>query len=91
MIGAAIGGGALGFIEKTFPAIPTVPLLGKAGTIALVGYLCRNMGGVIGSVARDVALAGAAIAGYELGKEGKISGDIMGDIPSQVRGVASQV
>lgn len=87
MLGAAIGGAALGFIEKQFPTIPTIPLLGKAGTIAVIAYFARNMGGGLGGIMRDAALAGAAIAGYELGKDGKISGDI----PSQVRGIASQV
>ena len=50
MLGAAIGGAIFGFVEKTFPALPTVPILGRAGTIALGCYLLgRNsrMGGGI--------------------------------------------
>lgn len=77
MMAAAIGGAALGFIDKQFPTLPTIPMIGRAGTIALVAYMLSGRGG-IGAIAKDVALAGAAVAGYELGKEGKISGEIMG-------------
>jgi hypothetical protein len=78
MMAAAIGGAALGFVDKNFPTLPTIPMLGRAGTIALVAYMLAGRGG-LGTIAKDVALAGAAVAGYELGKEGKISGgEIMG-------------
>lgn len=88
MIGATIGGAIFGFVEKTFPNLPTIPLLGRSGTIAVAGYFIgRRMGG---GIVRDVTLAAAVIAGYELGKDGKISGDVDG-IPSQVRGISSQV
>jgi hypothetical protein len=87
MMGAALGGAVLGFVDKSFPSLPTLPFIGRAGTIALGAFLLRNMGGGIGGILRDAALAGAAVAGYELGKEGHITGEI----PSQVRGIASQV
>lgn len=86
LMGAAIGGAVLGFIDKQFPTLPTIPLLGKPGTIALLAYFAGKQGFAPG-IARDVALAGAAIAGHELGLLGRISGDIA----PQVSGIASQV
>jgi len=90
MMAAAIGGAALGFVDKQFPTLPTIPMLGRAGTIALVAYMLSGRGG-LGAIAKDVALAGAAVAGYELGKEGKISGaEVMGSVAPQVgRGTLS--
>ena len=91
MLGAGLGGAALGFIEKSFPSLPTIPLIGRAGTVALGAYFLSKRGGMGGSILRDVALAGAAIAGYQLGHNGKISGDVMGDVAPQVSGIAAQV
>ena len=88
MFGAALGGGVLGLVDKMFPNLPTIPVLGKAGTLAALAYFFAKGKG--SGVARDAAIAGASIAGYQLGKEGKVSGDLMGDIAPQV-GVASQV
>jgi len=86
MMAAAIGGAVMGFVDKNFPTLPTLPLLGRAGTIALAAYMLSGRGG-IGSIARDVALAGAAVAGYELGKTGAVSGDgVMGEVVPQVHG-----
>lgn len=85
MMAAALGGAVLGYIDKTFTNIPTVPILGRAGTIAVAAYFLSGRGG-LGTIARDVALAGAAVAGYELGKEGHVSGEIMGDVSRQVSG-----
>jgi hypothetical protein len=91
MLGAGIGGAVLGFIEKTFPTLPTVPILGRAGTIALGAYFLSRRGGMGGGgIMRDVALAGSVIAGYQLGKNGVIAGDVMGDDDS-VSGLAAQV
>lgn len=87
MLGAGIGGAVFGFVEKSFPTMPTVPILGRAGTIALVSYMLAKRGGMGGGILRDMALAGAAIAGYELGKDGKISGDLA----PQVSGLADQI
>jgi hypothetical protein len=89
MIGAGIGGAVLGFIEKTFPNLPTVPVIGRAGTIALAAYFLSRQGGMGRSgITRDVALAGSVIAGYQLGKNGVIAGDVEGD---DVSGIAAQV
>jgi len=84
LIGHALGGAAFGLIEKTFPTLPTLPVLGRAGTIALG---CYFLGGTKPGLMRDIACAAAAIAGYELGNTNKISG--YGDY--NVHGVASQV
>jgi hypothetical protein len=81
----AAAGFALGFLDKSGTAIPTIPLLGKAGTIAAGLYFFAPAGGIWA----DAMVAAAAIAGYELGFKGSISGDVSPQI--SVRGVASQV
>jgi hypothetical protein len=93
MIGAGIGGAVLGFIEKTFPTLPTVPILGRAGTIAIGAYFLSRQGGMgHGGIVRDVALAAAVVAGYQIGKTGKIAGDVEGDVMGDdVSGIAAQV
>lgn len=80
----AVGGFAYGMIEKYVgPSIPTLPLVGRAGAIAIGAYMfAKGRGGIIA----DVARAAAVIAGYQLGAQGKISG-----IPNQVHGIAAQV
>lgn len=97
LMGAAIGGAALGYIDKNFPQLPTIPMVGRAGSIALLAFFLSGKGSIagfsLGGIARDVALAGAAVAGYELGHDGKVSG---GPVPQvsghRVRGnVAAQV
>lgn len=87
MLGVAIGGAAVGFIEKQFPTLPTIPLVGRKGTIAIGAYFIAKKGGSLGHIARDVALAAAVLAGFELGSTGHISGDVA----PQVSGVAAQV
>lgn len=91
-IAVGIGGLILGFIEKQFPTLPTIPILGRAGTIAVGAHFLSKQGGQSSGLLRDVALAGAAIAGYQLGTTGKVSGDdVSGDLADQVHGIASQV
>jgi hypothetical protein len=85
MFASVVGGFALGVVDKALGgAIPTIPMLGRAGTIAVGAYLFRGKGG---GIMRDIAIAGAAIAGYQLGSKGSVSGDIA----DQVHGVAAQV
>jgi hypothetical protein len=60
-----------GYIEKSFPALPSLPVLGKSGTVALVCYLVGDKHPIV----RDVGVAAAAIAGYSMAKSGSISGD----------------
>lgn len=80
----AIGGVAYGFIEKNFGAqIPTLPLVGRAGAIAIG---CLVFGKGRGGIVADVGKAAAVIAGYQFGTTGKISG-----VAPQVAGVAAQV
>jgi hypothetical protein len=80
VIGYAVGGFAVGFIEKSFPQLPTLPLVGKKGAIAIAAYFLRGKHPII----QDIGMAAAAISGYELGSTGKVSGDVMGD------GIAAQ-
>ena len=79
MIGHAAGGFAVGFIEKSFPNLPTLPLVGRKGAIAIGAMLLAGKHPIIA----DIGLAAAAISGYELGSSGTISGDVLG-IASQV-------
>jgi hypothetical protein len=71
LIGTAIGGLAYGFIEKSFPGMPTLPIVGKPGTVAIAVYFAGGNNDLL----NDIGIAAAAIAGYQLGKEGVISGD----------------
>lgn len=83
LISAGIGGAGFGFLIKSFPSLPTIPILGKAGTVALLALVA----GKRIPFARDIGIAAAAIAGYQLGTEGHV----LGEVVPQVRGVAAQV
>jgi hypothetical protein len=76
----AIAGVVLGWINKNQPTFPTIAVLGRAGTLAVAAYYLRAHI----PFASKLAPAFAAIAGYEYMMEGKIAGD-------DVMGVASQV
>lgn len=92
LMGAAIGGAVFGFIEKQWGArIPTIPVLGRAGTVALICHFIGKQGGMGRSpLVRDVGMAAAVIAGYQLGGTGKIAGDdvdgmdVVGDMAQQI-------
>lgn len=75
LLGLAMGGFAMGFIDKPGgPAanIPTIPILGKAGTIAVVAHFFgKGRGGII----TDIRNAAAVVAAYEFGLKGSVSGD----------------
>lgn len=72
LMGMAMGGFALGFIDKSGTSIPTIPLLGRAGTIALAAhFIGKGKPGIL----TDVRNAAAAVAAYEMGSTGKIAGD----------------
>ncbi len=81
----AVGGFVYGIVEKNFGAqLPTLPLVGRAGSIALACYFFgKGKGGLIA----DVGKAAAVIAGYQFGTTGKISGMLA----PQVSGIAAQV
>jgi hypothetical protein len=70
MVGAAIGGAVLGYLDKQQTVIPTLPVIGRAGTLALAAYIFRDKSPWI----RSAATAFAAIAAYELTREGAIAG-----------------
>lgn len=77
----AIGGAMYGYAVKSgiVAKLPAIPVLGRTGTAAiLLDYWSRHGGG---QLAHRAARAAAAIAGYQLGHEGSISGDLvtMGD------------
>lgn len=76
----AVGGALYGYAVKSgvVAKLPAIPVLGRTGTAAiLLDYWARHGGG---QIAHRAARAAAAIAGYQLGNEGKISGDLtMGD------------
>jgi len=87
MIGAGIGGAVFGYIESHFPNLPTLPVVGRAGTVAIACHFLRKQGGLgHGVLVRDVGMAAAVIAGYQLGKTGKIAGDdgVDGDLAQQI-------
>jgi len=72
LMGMAMGGFALGFIDKQGTAIPTIPILGRAGTIALAAhFIGKGRPGLL----TDVRNAAAAVAAYEMGNKGSVSGD----------------
>lgn len=70
MGGTAAGGFGVGLIEKTFPNLPSLPLIGRKGAIALAIYVMQPKEKIL----QDIGIAASAIAGYELGKTGTISG-----------------
>lgn len=77
------GGFAYGVFERLLgDKIPTIPVLGKKGTVALGIYFLKPTNPLL----RDVGFAAAVLAGVELGSTGKISGDVSG-----VHGFAREV
>ena len=73
----AIGGALYGYAVKSglVAKLPAIPVLGRTGTAAiLLDYWSRHGGG---QLAHRAARAAAAIAGYQLGNEGQISGDFV--------------
>ncbi len=73
----AVGGALYGYAVKSglVAKLPAIPVLGRTGTAAiLLDYWSRHGGG---QIVHRAARAAAAIAGYQLGHEGKISGDDM--------------
>jgi hypothetical protein len=75
IIAMSVAAAVIGLAENAgiLAKLPSVPLVGKKGLLAIGAYYYSKHGG--GKLARDVALAAAALSGYELGKLGSISGD----------------
>jgi hypothetical protein len=73
LMGVAIGALALGFIEKQAFNLPTLPVIGKKGTLAVGAYFLggKNKPGLM----RDICVAATVLAAHEFGEKGSISGD----------------
>lgn len=71
---AAITAAVVGMAEKSgiLDNLPEVPMIGRKGLVAIIAYYWARHGG--GGMARDVCLVMSAVAGYQFGKEGSISG-----------------
>jgi len=73
---AALVSAGIGYAEKSgmLSMLPSVPAIGRKGTLALAAFAWQRFAGG-GKLARDIAIVSAALAGYELGKTGTVSGD----------------
>jgi hypothetical protein len=71
LFGVAIGGFGFGWLMKHYGTqIPSLPLVGRSGTVALASYFLRGKHPIV----RDVGIAAASIAGYSFGKTGTVEG-----------------
>jgi len=76
--GLALGGAIFGYLQKQdfYNKLPTLPVIGRTGTAAIgLVYLSKRAGSH--SMIRDTAIAACVLSGYQLGHDGKISGDEM--------------
>jgi hypothetical protein len=72
LLGLAMGGYGVGFVEKHFgDQLPNLPIVGRKGAIALAVYFLKPKNTIL----RNVGKAAAALSGYQFAKEGKIDGD----------------
>lgn len=71
-MGAILAGFVLGLIDKSTMNIPTVPLLGRAGTLGVAAWAFGKWGR--SPWANHAATGLLSIAAYELAKEGAIEG-----------------
>jgi hypothetical protein len=58
-----------GLIDK----LPTIPMLGRTGTVAVGAWYWSKHGG--GPIVRQIAIVAAILAGAQLGEGGSIAGD----------------
>lgn len=74
-MGIIAGAAAFGFLEKQamFASLPSLPMIGKSGTIGLAAYLVSNGGR--NKLADDICTAALVIAAHELTSTGSIIGD----------------
>lgn len=68
IVGIAMAGAIVGFAEKSNLAIPEIPGLGFAGTLAVALHFF----GPKGKMMRELAFAAAAIAGRDVGATGQL-------------------
>lgn len=75
LLGVAVGAGIVGMLKKSgiLDNIPSIPVVGRIGTVAIAAHVWSNHGG--GQLARDVAMAAASVAAFQLGSQGSIDGD----------------
>src|SRR5262245_18606938 len=71
-IGAMAGGFLLGVLDKQGTSLPTIPVLGRAGTLGVGLYFLGKQFRM--PMAVHASTAALAIATYELGNKGSISG-----------------
>lgn len=71
MTNVAMGGLLYGFLMKTFPTLPRIPGIGRAGTVAVGVYFMKPSSKML----QDLGIAAAAIAGASFGETGTVSGD----------------
>lgn len=76
-MGIVAGAAAFGFLEKQafFASLPSLPMIGKSGTVGLAAYLVSNGGK--NKLADDICTAALVIAAHELTSTGSIIGDDM--------------
>jgi hypothetical protein len=72
-LGAIAGGFLLGLVDKSGVDLPTIPLLGKAGTAGVLLWALGKWGRM--TWADHAATGVLSIAAYELATKGAISGD----------------
>ncbi len=73
----AIGGALFGFVVKSgyVDKLPAIPVIGRTGLAAILLNEWSKRGGP--PMARQAARAAAVLAGYQLGHDGKVTGDEM--------------
>lgn len=71
-MGAIVGGAVMGLLDKSGIDLPTLPFLGKAGTVGVAAWAVGKY--MRSPWAEDLATGMLSIAAYELAKEGSISG-----------------
>jgi hypothetical protein len=69
----AAAGFILGKLDTSATSIPTIPVLGRAGTLAAALYYYNKP--IFGFSARELAGGFAAIAAYEYSTKGSVSGN----------------
>jgi hypothetical protein len=57
-------------LVKNFPSLPTIPGVGRSGTVALAVYFMKPSSTLL----QDIGIAAAAIAGASFGENGSVSG-----------------
>lgn len=77
----AIVGYLVGYLDRQGTAIPTIPILGRAGTLAAGAYFFRKSSPMLRKAVGPLV----TIATYELGREGHVSGEGI-DVSGSVMG-----